>query len=212
MQKLHLFVGETTAQVIQQNGFKPQPGSYDEAPLIWPTNDLLGGVFQVSYGEDPQPLILPEARLVWVYQAAGVVYRIDLSTSPKKQSVEQVYAELGRLGQSFRQAGWHETTPLPTLEQIRSTLAGTTGNATTLDLAGYAKGSVEAGLRLSAPGGVLSADTSAQPSFIAQISFQDQALERTQLDKMFNQREKVNGPGRAPLPLTYWLNQSNAKH
>ena len=205
VQTLHLFIGESTAQALKDNDRPIGANRYDESPTIWPDNDLIGGTFQVSYGSGTNKILLPPARLVWMSQSAGVVYQLDISTSERKGTSAQIYKELSELDDQFRAAGWQQTSALPDLPSIQQMLESSSGNTSTLALAGYKEGNVEASLQLSAPGATLSPGSAAKASFVARIVIQDRVLEIQQDDRMFAEREKVNGSSQNPLPLSHWV-------
>lgn len=208
VQKLQLHIGESMRDVMAHNqraNYDPNV-MFDNVPITWPVNDMVPQTFDMTYDEPGSAIRFPHARLVWATQYAGVVTGILIGVSEKKETLSALIGEVQQLAPQFKQAGWTQKGSLPTLEALRSGVAGLKTDAVEGGILAFQRGSVTAVMQIQGYSGqqVVSSEDSA--SYSLGVQFTDAALQDAQQTKTYKEHLRVKGSIDATMPLSYWLN------
>lgn len=208
MQKLHLHVGESMKDVLAGNeraNYDPNV-MFDNVPITWPVNDMVPQTFDMTYDEPGSAIRFPHARLVWATQYAGVVTGILIGASEKKETLSALIGEVQQLAPQFKQAGWTQKGSLPTLEALRSGVAGVKTDAVEGGILAFQRGSVTAVMQIQGYSGQQGVSSEDSASYSLGVQFTDAALQDAQQTKTYKEHLRVKGSIDATMPLSYWLN------
>lgn len=206
-QRLSLFVGESMKDVLANNTrdrYNPDK-QRDDSPIIWPVNDSVPAVFDMTYNDGSGAVHLPHARMVWASQYAGVVTDILVSASQQKMPLAAVYKELQDAAGQLSRAGWMSSAPLPALGTLEAAVRSSQARGVGGGIMTFQKQAVKAVLELK---GFSAAPGNASPEaeeYTLNVRFSDEQLETQQQKKTYDERRQVNGNADDNLTLRYWL-------
>lgn len=199
-------IGQALPAFYIVNGERAEQGRFDNSPLIYPGNDFSRETFTFIYDEAGAEIRLPEARRIWVNQAAGGVYDVTVFTSPVNDGAERFFDEMSALRGHLLAAGWTEAKPLASLADFRAAIERSEGKAPEWCGGQFRKETSEVWITLQIPSAGMYRDAARQKDFAAAVWFTDSEVAANQYKLLEGARLKVNGNVNLSLPLSYWVN------